>query len=142
VTTVELVVTVLEVLTIDVVKLVEGDTELAITGSAVVLSTMPTTRNPSDPMTTERRGARVDARLESIRFFCPCVKFNMHQLSETHSKLPPTTAQHPLNSERPFRDIAARTGIYYDKAMPSSATTNTTHDFVVTEQSRWRTCLT
>lgn len=99
VTTVELVVTVLEILTVDVVKFVEGDTELAITGIAVALSTMPTTRNPSDPMTTERRGARVEGRVESIRFFCPCVKFNMLQLSETHSKMPPTTAQHPLNSE-------------------------------------------
>jgi hypothetical protein len=87
------------VVTIDeVVKADDGETTLAITGSAVVLITMPAIRKPSDPMTTERRGARFVALVGSIRFFCPCVKFNMHQLSETHSKTPSTTAQHPLNS--------------------------------------------
>jgi hypothetical protein len=81
----------------DVVKLVVGDTTFAIAGRAVTLSTMPPTRKLSDPTTTDRRGARLELRVGSPRLLCPCV-FNMHQLSETHSKLPPTTAQHPLNS--------------------------------------------
>jgi hypothetical protein len=37
---------------------VTGDVVLAITGSAVVLNATPTMRNPSEPTTTKRRGAR------------------------------------------------------------------------------------
>jgi hypothetical protein len=37
--------------------------------------------------------------------FCPCVKFNMNQLSEIHSKLLPTKAQHPLNSVGHFEPM-------------------------------------
>jgi hypothetical protein len=89
---------VVDVVAIDlVVKLVDDVTASAITGSAVALTTMPATRKPSDPKTTERRGAR-EAPVGSPRFFCPCVKFNMHQLSETDSKMLPTWAQHPINS--------------------------------------------
>ena len=95
-----------EVVTLDeVVKLVDGDTTLAIAGMTVVLSTRPATRKPSDPIMTERRGARFAARLGSPGLFCPCVKFNMHQLSETHSTMLPTTAQHPLNSVSPFDSL-------------------------------------
>lgn len=98
-TPVELEVASVEVVTLDeVVKLVDGDTALAIAGMTVVLSTRPATRKLSDPTMTERRGARLEALLGSFRLFCPCVKFNMHQLSETHSTMLPTTAQHPLNS--------------------------------------------
>jgi hypothetical protein len=78
-------------------KFVDGATTFAMAGSAVVPSTTPATRKLSDPTTTERRGARFECRVGSPRLFCPCV-FNMHQLSETHSKLASTTAQHPLNS--------------------------------------------
>jgi hypothetical protein len=88
-----------DVATVDeVVRFVEEVTASATTGRAVALNTMPATRKPSAPTTTERRGARFETRFGSPRLFCPCVKFNMNQLSETHSKMLPTSPQHPINS--------------------------------------------
>jgi nicotinamide mononucleotide adenylyltransferase len=72
--------------------------ELAITGSAVTLNTTPARRKPREPTTTNRRGVRREALEASPELFCPCVKFNMKQLWETHSKLLPTAPQHFLNS--------------------------------------------
>lgn len=79
------------------VRLAVGEIELAMTGIAVTLKRTPAARNPREPTTTNRRGARREARDASPELFCPCVKFNMKQLSETHSKLRSTTAQHLLN---------------------------------------------
>jgi hypothetical protein len=88
--------------------LAEGRTTFAIAGSAVVLKTIPTTSEPIEPMTTERRGPRrelVKRRLGSPERFCPCVITVMDQLSKTNSKVPSTTSQHLLNSVQGLRTL-------------------------------------
>jgi hypothetical protein len=83
-------------------------------GSAVVLRTTPTTREPNEPMRTERRGPRREVELRPLgspESFCPCVVLVTDQLSKTKSKVLPTTAQHPLKSGeflRYDRQIAVR----------------------------------
>jgi hypothetical protein len=87
-----------------------GRTTFAIAGSAVVLRTMPTTSEPIDAMTTERRGPRREVekrRLGSPERFCPCVIPVMDQLSKIKSKVPPTTPQHLLNSVERSQSLAA-----------------------------------
>jgi hypothetical protein len=89
------------VVVVAVAKLVVGCTMFAIAGSAVTLRTTPITSEPIEPMSTERRGPERDVEkrpLGSPESFCPCVIFDMDQLSKINSKSPPTTAQHLLNS--------------------------------------------
>ncbi len=82
------------------VCLVDGLAVLAITGSAVVMSTRPPARRLSDVINTERRGRRI--RCEEPRgppvFSCPCVILVTEQLSRTQAKVLSTPAQHLLNS--------------------------------------------
>ncbi len=82
-------------------KLALGWTTFAIAGSAVVLRMIPKMSDPSEPISTERRGPRRGVEplpLGSPERFCPCVILVMDQLSKIKSKVPPTVAQHPLNS--------------------------------------------
>jgi hypothetical protein len=82
-------------------KVVLGDTTLAMAGSAVVLRITPSTSEPIEPTSTERRGPRCDAverPLGSPERFCPCVILVMDQLSKTKSKWRPTINQLFVNS--------------------------------------------
>ena len=87
-----------------------GVTTFAMAGSAVVLRTSPTTSEPIEPTSTERRGPRREDEgrpLGSRERFCPCVIFVMDQLSKIKSKVPPTTPQHLLNSVERSQSLAA-----------------------------------
>jgi hypothetical protein len=80
---------------------VDGETMVAMAGSAVVLRTIPRISDPIDPINTERRGPRRDVEnrpLASPERFCPCVMLVMDQLSKINSKVLPTTSQHLLKS--------------------------------------------
>lgn len=82
-------------------NLADGDTMFAMAGSAVVLSMIPTTRDPTEPMRTERRGPRRKGEnrpVGSPESFCPCVILVMDQLSKTKSKVASTRPQNCLNS--------------------------------------------
>jgi hypothetical protein len=79
-----------------------GEMTVAMAGSAVVLRTIPTTREPIDPIRTERRGPRrdvVERPLGSPERFRPCVTLVMDQLSKINSKALPTTPQHLPKSD-------------------------------------------
>jgi hypothetical protein len=74
---------------------------LAMAGSAVVLRITPSTSEPIEPTSTERRGPRREAEerpLGSPERFCPCVIFVMDQLSKTKSTWLPTINQLFVNS--------------------------------------------
>jgi hypothetical protein len=90
----------------------EGSTTVAMAGRAVVARTTPATREPMAPMSTERRGPRrcEERPAASPEILCPCVIFVMYQLSETKSKVPPTSSQHPLNSLGGQRSSSERPG--------------------------------
>jgi hypothetical protein len=79
----------------------DGCTMFAMAGSAVVLRTIPTTREPIEPMSTERRGRRRDVEdrpLGSPERFCPCVILVIDQLSKIKSKGLSTVSQYLLKS--------------------------------------------
>jgi hypothetical protein len=87
-------------------KLVVGDTTSATAGRAVVLRITPSTSEPIEPISTERRGPRREAEerpLGSPERFCPCVILVMDQLSKTKSKRLPTHNQLLVNSNENVR---------------------------------------
>jgi hypothetical protein len=87
-------------------NVVLGDMTSAMAGSAVVLRMTPSTSEPIEPTSTERRGPRreVEERpLGSPERFCPCVILVMDQLSKTKSKWHPTINQLFVNSKERLR---------------------------------------
>ena len=89
----------------------DGRTMFAMAGSAVVLRMIPTTREPIEPMSTERRGPRRDVEdrpLGSPERFCPCVILVMDQLSKIKSKGLSTVSQYlvkSVDSPQPMADV-------------------------------------